>query len=263
MSPCHAFIINMASKRPDRRRHMTALMADMGWDSYEFVEPVEGVASGQTNAANMSLRNTLLQVIFPRAGQMGLGEFVVFEDDVMTMEPRSHVVPRIDGLLQEVKSAGLGWDMIYLEYCLEACSLGMRVTPHLNEAITPFCAAAILFNGRRLQNVVGCMERYEEPMSFTYSKCIREGRVRALVASPPLFAQDVVLQGDLNHRGVHMILNWIMKMYDPDATESSPRLPHCVEGMGRYFRLQFWILIFGMVILACVILFLKRRTSPL
>ena len=257
MSPCHAFIINMASKRPDRRRHMTALMADMGWDAYEFVEPVEGVASGQTNAANMSLRNTLLRVIFPKAGKMGLGEFVVFEDDVMTMGPRSHVVPRIDGLLQEVRSAGLDWDMIYLEYCLEACSLGMRVSLHLNEAITPFCAAAILFNGRRLQNVIGCMERYEEPMSFTYSKCIREGRVRALVASPPLFAQDVVLQGDLNHQGVHMILNWIMKMYDPDATESSPRLPHCVEGTKFRFEFVCFILILMAMFLLFKIFFFK------
>jgi len=239
----YAFVINMALKRPDRRRHMANLMSEMGWRDYEFIEPFEKDVK-DPDAANTSLRNTIVRLIFPRAAELGLDYFVVFEDDVMQMDgTRGKTIDTIDKLVIEANE--IAWDMIYLEYCLEVCSLGMRVSSGLQEAVTPFCAAAILFNGSSLFKIADCLATYPYPMSFAYSTCIREGRVRALVASPPLFAQDVIMQGDLNHGGVHWYLNWIFKMYDPLADKSKPRLPHCVDSASvlQYLTGFFWLVL--------------------
>jgi hypothetical protein len=158
------------------------------------------------------------------------------EDDLMSMMPEENVHNYILELLREVPD---NWNMIYLEYCLEMCSLGETVTKtnKLKKAFKPYCAAAILFRYDTMNKVENCIETKKNPLSFTYTSCIREKELIAYIATPPIFAQDVLMQGDIDHTkspwSIHFYLNRILKMYDDNSetTVSKPRLPHCLDSV--------------------------------
>ena len=249
----YVFIINMAEKRPDRRQHMVQLMADMDMIHYEFVEPVKATGNNNVTAGNMSLRNTLLHVIFPKAMALQVGNFIVFEDDLMTLFPKESIKNEIETILQEACNSS--WDMIYLEYCVEACFLGAQVSQRLQKAVNPMCSAAIIFNSNNLQNVTNCVALHESVMSFVYSHCIRNGQINAFVTKQPLFAQDARFQGDMNHRGfVHHVLSHLFNIYRNTIDEDdkpTQRLPHCFDSFQtfKHLTLLFWILL----LLLCII----------
>jgi hypothetical protein len=182
------------------------------------------------NKGNTSLNLTILTKIYPKV----LKDFIVMEDDIMTMMPEENVYNYILELLKEVPN---DWNMIYLEYCLEMCSLGETVTKtnKLKKAFKPYCAAAILFRYDTMNKVEKCIETKKQPLSFTYTSCIVNKDLIAYVAHPPVFAQDVLMQGDIDHTashfGIHFYLNRILKMYDTSETISKPRLPHCIDSV--------------------------------
>jgi hypothetical protein len=125
--------------------------------------------------------------------------------------------------------------MIYLEYCLEMCSF-YKTTTKIKKAFRPYCAAAIIFRYDSIELVHQCIETKKNALSFTYSSCISNKELIAYIADPPVFAQDVLMQGDIEHTaspfGIHFYLNRILKMYDTDATTiSKPRLPHCLDSV--------------------------------
>jgi hypothetical protein len=231
------YIINMR-ERTERKEKMTILMNKIGITEYEFIEPVkitdetipEEYLKNHMNKGNTSLNLTILTKIYPKV----LKNFIVMEDDIMTMIPEENVKTYILELLREVPD---NWNMIYLEYCLEMCSLGETVTNtnKLKKAFKPYCAAAILFRYDTMDKVKTCIETKKKPLSFTYTSCIREKELIAYIATPPIFAQDVLMQGDIDHTaspfGIHFYLNRILKMYDDTkgATVSKPRLPHCMD----------------------------------
>ena len=242
MSFPYVYIINMR-ERTERKQKMTNLMQKIGITEYEFVEPVkitdetipEEYAKNRMNKGNTSLNLTILTKVYPKI-QEKKKNFIIMEDDIMTMMPEEHVKNYILELLREVPN---NWNMIYLEYCLEMCSLGETITKtnKLKKAFKPYCAAAILFRYDTINKVQQCIETKKQPLSFTYTSCIREKELIAYVAHPPVFAQDVLMQGDIDHTaspfGIHFYLNRILKMYDDtkDTTISKPRLPHCVDSV--------------------------------
>jgi hypothetical protein len=235
------YVINMR-ERTERKEKMTTLMKKIGITEYEFIEPVKitdetipaEYMKNRMNKGNTSLNLTILTKIYPKVQQKEKRDFIVMEDDIMTMMPEEKVKTYISELLREVPK---DWNMIYLEYCLEMCSFGETVTntKKLKKAFKPYCAAAILFRYNTIDSVKKCIETKKQPLSFTYTSCIREKDIIAYVAHPPVFAQDVLMQGDIDHTaspfGIHFYLNRILKMYDntTDTTVSKPRLPHCID----------------------------------
>ena len=237
------YIINMR-ERTERKQKMTNLMQKIGILEYEFIEPVkitdetipEEYAKNRMNKGNTSLNLTILTKVYPKI-QDKKRNFIIMEDDIMTMIPEENVYNYILELLREVPD---NWNMIYLEYCLEMCSLGETVTKtnKLKKAFKPYCAAAILFRYDTMNTVRNCIETKKQPLSFTYTSCIREKELIAYIATPPIFAQDVLIQGDIEHTkspwSIHFYLNRILKMYDDNSssnTVSKPRLPHCMDSV--------------------------------
>ena len=243
MSFPFVYIINKR-ERTERKEKMTNLMQNIGITEYEFIEPVkitdetipEEYLKNRMNKGNTSLNLTILTKVYPKI-QEKKRNFIIMEDDIMTMMPEENVYNYILELLREVPN---DWNMIYLEYCLEMCSLGETVTKtnKLKKAFKPYCAAAILFRAETVAKVQNCIETKKQPLSFTYTSCIREKELIAYVAHPPVFAQDVLMQGDIEHTkspwSIHFYLNRIIKMYDDNSssnTVSKPRLPHCVDSV--------------------------------
>lgn len=240
----YIYIINMR-ERTERKEKMTNLMKKIGITEYEFIVPVkitdetipEEYQKNNMNKGNTSLNLTILTNLFPKIREKKNRDFIVMEDDIMTMMPEENVYNYILELLREVPD---NWNMIYLEYCLEMCSLGETVTKtnKLKKAFKPYCAAAILFRAETVAKVQNCIETKKQPLSFTYTSCIANKELIAYVAHPPVFAQDVLMQGDIDHTaspfGIHFYLNKILKMYDNNTTSetiSKPRLPHCIDSV--------------------------------
>ena len=233
------YIINKR-ERTERKQKMTNLMNKIGITEYEFIEPVkitdetipEEYQKNRMNKGNTSLNLTILTKIFPKIQR----DFIIMEDDLMAMMPKKEIKSYISQMLREVPN---DWNMIYLEYCLEMCSLGETITKtnKLKKAYHPYCAAAILFRAETVTKVQQCIDSKKNPLSFTYTSCIDNKELIAYVATPPIFAQDVLMQGDIEHTkspwSIHFYLNRILKMYDDnsDTTVSKPRLPHCMDSM--------------------------------
>jgi Ca2+-binding EF-hand superfamily protein len=230
-------------ERTERKEKMTNLMQNIGITEYEFIEPVkitdetipEEYLKNRMNKGNTSLNLTILTKVYPKIREKKRN-FIVMEDDIMVMMPEENVNNYILELLREVPD---NWNMIYLEYCLEMCSLGKTVTKtnKLKKAFKPYCAAAILFRYDTMIKVQNCIETKKKPLSFTYTSCIYNKELIAYIATPPIFAQDVLMQGDIEHTkspwSIHFYLNRILKMYDDnsDTTVSKPRLPHCMDSV--------------------------------
>ena len=242
MSFPFVFIINKR-ERTERKQKMEDLLQKIGITSteYEFVVPVEitddtipeEYQKNHMNKGNTSLNLTILTKVFSKIREKKR-DFIIMEDDLMAMIPEKEIKSYISQMLKEVPE---DWNMIYLEYCLEMCSLGETVTKtnKLKKAYHPYCAAAILFRAETVTKVQNCIDSRKNPLSFTYTSCIREKELIAYIATPPIFAQDVLMQGDIEHTkspwSIHFYLNRILKMYDDnsDTTVSKPRLPHCVD----------------------------------
>ena len=238
-------------ERKERKEKMEKLMQQIGILEYEFIIPVEitedtipkEYRENRMNIGNTSLNLTILTKIFPKVQQKIRRDFIIMEDDLMTMIPYSEVKTHISQILREVQD---DWNMIYLEYCLEMCSLATQVTPVLKKAFHPYCAAAILFRYNTTELVQQCIDTKKNPLSFAYSSCISNKELIAYIADPPIFAQDVMMQGDIAHTAspwnIHFYLNRILKMYDDDidATISKPRLPACIDSVETLEYIRWW-----------------------
>jgi hypothetical protein len=251
----HVFIINMA-KRTDRKEKMIKLMNDLDITDYEFVTPVpldeikELPKGSSISKENLSLNLTITQKIIPNAK----GNFIILEDDLMCMIDAKKVKSVI---MRLINKAPADWNMIYMEYCFEKCGLATKIDDtgpevQLKKAFKPYCAASIIFNYNRIKDVFDCIETEQKPMSFTYSTCIRDQRINAYISYPPIFAQDVKMQGDLKHTDsifkLHFWLDKLLYMYDPNPAKSYPRLPACADSLEmlsyvRWYNI-FWLIIF-------------------
>jgi hypothetical protein len=258
MENVEVFIINLPH-RVDRRKKMEKLMTDIGFKNYKFVEPVkvdkeDPVKYPNMNKNHISLNRTVPEKIFPFVKG---DHFVVFEDDLMSMVPPKEVIPRLDKIIKEVPA---DWDMVYLEYCMEMCPYKTeKVTENLHRAYKPYCTAGILYRKSSLADIAKCMEEEKALIDFAYVQCIKKKKLDAYITQPPLFAQDVTMQSDLNHingKSIQYYLNFLIKMYDSDAKTSYPRLPHCVtpSSLAGYIRWTNFILFLLIVIVVLSLL---------
>ena len=252
MSFPYVFIINMR-ERKERKEKMDKLMQQIGIGvhEYEFILPVEiteetipeEYRANHMNKGNTSLNLTILTKIFPKVQQKIRRDFIVLEDDLMTMIPSSEVKNYISNILREVPK---DWNMIYLEYCLELCSFTKPInstTTKIKKAFHPYCAAAILFKYNTVHLVQKCIETKKKSLSFTYSSCIYNKELIAYIADPPIFTQDASMQGDIAHTSspwnIHFYLNRILKMYD-DGSVKRPRLPACIDSIETLEYIRWW-----------------------
>jgi hypothetical protein len=244
------FIINKR-ERTERKIKMEKLMQQIGIGrmEYEFIVPVEitedtipkEYLENHMNVGNTSLNLTLLTKIFPKVQQKIRRDFIIMEDDLMARIPYSEVKTQILYILKEVPE---DWNMIYLEYCLEICSLARPSTANTKKAFHPYCAAAILFKYKTMDLIHHCIDTKKNSLSFTYSSCIFNKELIAFLADPPIFAQDVRMQGDITHTAspwnIHYYLNHILQMYDTEATISKPRLPACIDRIETLEYIRWW-----------------------
>jgi hypothetical protein len=235
-------------------------MNEIDIKDYEFVTPValdeiKKIPDGSSiSKENLSLNLTILQKVIPRAK----GNFIVLEDDLMCMIDKKQVKPVI---MQLLKSAPSDWNMIYMEYCFETCSLTKQLNNdtsgvQLKKAFKPYCAASIIFNYSKIKDVINCIETEKKPLSFTYTNCIRHKNVNAYISYPAIFAQDVTMQSDLKHTSsifkLHYWLDKILYIYNKDNTNSYPRLPSCVDSWNTLSYIR-WYNIFWLVVLIVLI----------
>lgn len=265
MSFPFVFIINMR-ERTERKAKMELLMREIGITEYEFIIPVEitektipdEYRKNRMNIGNTSLNLTILTKIFPKAQQKKL-DFIVMEDDLMVLR-NGDVKNHISRILREVPE---DWNMIYLEYCLEMCSLAKSIDNNIKKAFHPYCAAAILFRYETMDLVYKCINAKKNPLSFTYSSSIYNKELIAYIADPPIFAQDVLMQGDIAHTAspwnIHFYLNRILKMYDTDATISKPRLPACIDSTQTLEYIRWWNILISIGIILFVVGVYKNR----
>lgn len=269
------FIVNMR-ERKERKDKMELLMQKIGITEYEFIIPVniteetipEEYRKNDMNKGNTSLNLTILTKIIPKI-QQKKRDFIIMEDDLMSMIPTENIKSYILELIQNVPK---DWNMIYLEYCLEMCSLAKEIPTniHIKKAFKPYCAAAILFRYENIDSVVNCIETKKNPLSFTYSSCIRENKIVAYISDPPIFSQDISMQGDIDHISspwnIHFYLNRILKMYDTNTTESKPRLPSCIDSVETLSYIRWWnvcwillVILFVIGFYNCVFISTKKK----
>ena len=68
------------------------------------------------------------------------------------------------------------------------------------------------------------------------------------------------MQGDLKHiesKNIQYYMNFFIKMYDEEATESYPRLPHCMSS-GDLFRYIRWKNVATFLVLILLIVIVSR-----
>lgn len=255
MENIEVFIINLP-KRTDRHAKMVTLMNTIGFKNYRFVEPLKVDAEDpifpNLNKNQLSLNRTVQTKIFPHVQS---DKFIVFEDDLMAMIPAQDIIPRLQTIVKELPD---DWDMIYLEYCMEMCPMTKAISNTLRKAFTPYCTAAVLYRTSSIPKFTQCMEVEKAQIDFSYVSCIWQNKLSAYIAYPALFAQDVMMQSDLNHiesKSIQYYLNFLVKMYNPDAKTSYPRLPQCMtpSHLAPYIRWENTLLVFFLLVLTCVI----------
>lgn len=244
-------------------------MAEIGITNYQFIEPIkvdkEDPNFPTLNKSHLSLNRTIQERIFPR---VTTPQFIVFEDDLMTMVPPHEIIGRLNNIIREVPAE---WDMVYLEYCMEMCPLlTQKVSNNLHKAFKPYCTAGVLYRTQSIPKFKTCMQMEKAQVDFAYVSCIRKKQLQAYIAQPPLFAQDVTMQSDLNHlhpSHIQYYVNMFIRMYDENARRSMPRLPHCAtpRHLAPYIRWfnVFFILVGFFALLISIVLITRHYVKNL
>lgn len=213
------FIINLP-QRTDRREHMTGLMAALGIESYEFVAPEVPTAIEHADWTGVT-RNELslvltAQGIMHQAQERGMDRFMIFEDDVVTVQPPKKVAAKMRAAIGALPAE---WDMLYFEYCYESCGMMERHNEHLYRVANPLCAASILFNGTSVPKILACMDAYKKNLDNTYAACLKQGGLVGFSVSPPLFFQDHAFETNLQITYATYLKSFFVDTndYDPDA----------------------------------------------
>jgi hypothetical protein len=256
------YVINMPN-RIDRRVAMSKMLRDIGLlDHVIWVEPVRVESTDipedmkHMTPGYLSLNRTVADKIMSVIEQ---GPFIVMEDDLMPMMEPSKIKSYLSRLINQ---APADWDMIYLEYCMEVCMCTKSTgTPGLYRAHKPYCTGAIIYNGASKNKFIDCMRTEKQLIDFSYVRCIMDGRINAYITFPPVFAQNVLYQGDLNHlakKNIQYYLNHVIKMYDSNAKEAKPRLPHCVDSWSTltYVRWVNVVIVFAIIVIFIYILWI-------
>mmetsp|Transcript_7342 Transcript_7342/g.22447 ORF Transcript_7342/g.22447 Transcript_7342/m.22447 type:complete len:280 (+) Transcript_7342:141-980(+) len=98
-------------------------------------------------------------------------------------------------------------DMLYLEYCFEACSKMEFLSPVIARAFSPASTASIIFTQRGARRALALIERNFLPLDNMYAELISHGDLEAYAVTPPALYQDMfwargTKYGDRGHPGL-------------------------------------------------------------
>lgn len=255
----HTFIINLPH-RTDRRAHMTALMAALGFDLYEFVEPVVPTTIEHSDWSGVTLNELSLvltvQDIMRQAQECKLDRFMIFEDDVITIQPPKQVVAKMRAAIDSLPTS---WDMLYFEYCYESCGLMERYNEHLNRVANPLCSASIMFNGASTHKILSCIDTYKKNLDNSYATCLKQGDLVGFSVNPLLFFQDNAFDTNLQVTNMTFIKSFFVDTNDYDAEVHESKKPICKMDVVMYHIKWLNVMLALMVltilcILACLAL---------
>lgn len=196
----NVFVINMPN-RPDRRKNIISLFNKIGCSHYTFVEPVHPKKYCRfLNEPQASLRSTTLSILESQKDVKGFT--LIFEDDVI-LNPKLKDQPiNFTSIIQSIiRHTPHYWDLIYLEYCFEFCSMTYKINSLLQRTFLPSCAASILFNNQSLPKICSLLTYYNcLPADNVYGYGNLLNRIVSYSLIEPLFIQDCSSYGsDLKH----------------------------------------------------------------
>jgi hypothetical protein len=196
MEHMHTFIINLPDKT-DRKQHMINLMNAIGLTNYTFVEPIPRdslIKPANMDTAQLSLVKTNINILRSEYNQINRGKYVlIFEDDVVINKiDASDVIPSIERAIVDMPS---DWDMLYLEYCNEACWVN-QAKGTVRKARGPLCTGCMLYQVESIPKILKCLEN-EYVIDKQYLSCIRQQKLQAFTTKEPLFVQNKSFEGTI------------------------------------------------------------------
>jgi hypothetical protein len=262
-----AYVMNLA-RRPDRREHSAALLRALGFSRVVFPETISAaeldvqgaLAQGwltpeslrgfddrvhlrRDSAKRAYIANTIGHLSALRQG-VGSGSevFLVLEDDLLPAAPLLKVRERLQDMLDEIGAAQHGGaDMLYLEYCFEACNqthLRRHRRWHngagapaswLVQAHNPLCSGAIAYTRAGAQRVLEHCVPIFDGIDGMLPALVSNGSLRALAAAPPLFYQDGYWGTDAGRLRGHSAVNFTQDTASAHVTKAQHfiYLPPC------------------------------------
>ena len=243
-----AYVMNLA-RRQDRRQHSAALLRALGVRRVVFPETIPAaeldvqavLAQGwltpeslrgmhdrvhlrADSAKRAYIANTIGHLSALRKGvDSGSEVFLVLEDDLLPAAPLLKVRERLQEMLGALLAApgpAPAADMLYLEYCFEACNqthLHRRrcwdngagaPASWLVQARQPVCSGAIAYTRAGAQRVLEQCVPIFDGIDGMLPALIANGSLRALAAAPPLFYQDGYWGTDAGRRRDHSAMNF-------------------------------------------------------
>jgi hypothetical protein len=172
--PFPVFVMNV-KHRTDKRRHMEALLRDLGFSNVSFpsttladdldvaslisagavsehaIQNIVGRHSAGALRPYIAIAVDRVRAI-ARGATDGCPLFGVFEDDLLAGACPAETNRRIAAALRELPPDA---DALYNEACFESCG-ALRYSahrPHLALADTPYCAAAMVFTARGARRI--------------------------------------------------------------------------------------------------------------
>ena len=133
----------------------------------------------------LSHAHALLQGL--EATSQSNGSFVVFEDDVFVPSMVSTSVRQY--VLTAMNEAPEDFDVMFLGWCMEACSAAAQISAHLQTAVGPLCAHAYIVSAAGARKLLKRMLPASEPNDVVLRKMLVSGELRGFKTKHVLFEQ--------------------------------------------------------------------------
>ena len=233
--PIH--ILNMPEKA-DRKEYMTGFLNRLGVKSENIKFTGEGsgmlwapldrtmlVREREITDSLVGMKDTVMSNAVNHirlvkkiadSGKMGL----ILEDDIMAMVPENKVCEIINGALDDLPPDPY-WDMLYLEYCFEFCSMIDPYGKYLHKMYRPLCAAAIIYSAEGAKRVHQLCSPVFDTLDVMYGALIKKGKIQAYGVRPVVFGQDS-FWGSAMQRGSER---------QKGTEEHALRVPHCADAI--------------------------------
>lgn len=197
------FIINMAN-RPDRKEHMKLLMNQLGFTNYTFVVPFAANENTKQlfeqetgkpfglSLTKVSHNMTYLSLL----KLQNVDNMIILEDDIAMTKDLENMKKELNII---VNNHPKDTDMVYMEMCMESCS--MEKVDGFVKLVNPYCAAAIYYPSKESRNHIVNMLINEsgfsnEAIDTSFIYLISSGFINAYMHNL-LFIQDNNFGSDL------------------------------------------------------------------
>ena len=225
------FIINIPN-RLERKEHMKSLMNELGFTNYTFVVPYSADENTKElfekqikRPFNLSLGKASHNMTYLSLLKLqNVEEMIILEDDIIMTKPLENVKQELDII---VNNHPVDSDMIYMEMCLESCS--MNKVNGFVKLTNPLCTAAIYYPSKKSRDylvdlLINEVDFSNQAMDTAFNLLINSDIVNAYMHSL-LFIQDNNFGSDIEGSMGY-------------GSEYKPMLPTCqnVEETIGYFN---------------------------